>query len=81
MKKGKCRPVKEDARRNNGFGMAVGILFVAVLLLAGSSASQAVNHGTGRPPLNKLTSILQIEIFLQKRRRPSLTEKPPFHLL
>ena len=40
----KCYPVKRRRASHNGFGMAVGILFVAVLLLAGFVTSQAVNH-------------------------------------
>ena len=36
--------MKRRRASRNGFGMAVGILFVAVLLLAGFVTSQAVSH-------------------------------------
>ena len=42
--------MRRKRRSGNGFGMAIGILFVAVLLLAGFVTSQAVSHNAQAAP-------------------------------
>ena len=49
-KERKYCPMRRKRRSGNGFGMAIGILFVAVLLLAGFVTSQAVSHNAQAAP-------------------------------